>query len=522
MTKHFRFYSIWLLLTFASLCFGQGPLTMIVGKPDSALGVISRVPGEGILVVRSNVMPLSFESNHGKSKIFVEKKTSGELWLYIKPPGTHMITFMADCFQSIQKEINIEERISKRIKVERNLADFHSVKQTDQQPPQIYHTPPGQADIGHTIVWDAEVTDNSCASEVKLCYRYRGETAYKVVRMKKLKNSDHFQTQLVVEAPGIEYYLEALDVFGNGPAYWQSNAQPYSIQGNARFQQKCETALLEAEQNYAAGRFDRTIDLVNECLSLRGLGFKEKKTAYRLLAWCYAAEDSAKAELYVWRLLNLEPDYQPTAKEPASFKRLLESVKQLQKAPQRANSFEVEGPSLQFKTWQNRLFSLIFFDIYYQLSGFSSPFWKLQFGETKLVNYHEGVGGSLGIGNPVFRFGAGSHNMLHRNWESKAPYLSGAGYELHALAGVPYKRLVRIELGLGYYWMDYKLTNRANETVAFRNNGAFVIFTSSLGAPNVKIFGEADLGVKPNGTLPFLYFRTGLRFAYPIKSDLKR
>lgn len=177
-------------------------------------------------------------------------------------------------------------------------------------------------------------------------------------------------------------------------------------------------------------------------------------------------------------------------------------------------SYEVQVSSKDTFPW-------VFFDLYYQLLGFFSTFWKQQFGETPVENYHEGVGGTFGIGNPIFRLGAGSHNMLHRNWVNKAPQFSGAGYQIHALLGIPYKRLFRIEFGLGYYWIDYKLTDRANKIISLKNNGAFFIITPSLGTPNVKFFGEGNLAIKPSGTLPFLYFRMGLRFAYPIKSDLK-
>jgi len=499
---------------------------MKTGEPKPAT-VIPRDTSEVILVVRSNIKPIRFKTNHGKILAVEDDPSSDDLWLHIAP-GTHLITFSAECYQSIEKRIYIaQEQKSKLIEIEKDLAYFLYVKRTDQQPPRIGHTPPPKATEGDTIVWDAVVTDNFCASEVKLFYRRKGETAYQFARMKKLKNSDNFQAKLVAQAPGIEYYLEAWDVFGNGPKLWKSDDEPQLIKVKSQAQKKCQTALLEAEQNYKDGRFNQAIALVKDCLNQRGPALEEKKTAYRLLALCYnASNDLEKAKNYVWKLLNLDPDYEPAPHDPLSFINLFKEVKQQQgqalKAPPWASQQpNAKGPQPR-RTLPERLFSWVFFDLYYQLLGFSSTFWKQQFGETPFENYHEGVGGNFGIGNPIFRLGAGSHNMLHRNWANKAPQFSGAGYQIHALLGIPYKRLVRIEFGLGYYWMDYKLTDRANKIVSLRNNGAFVILTPSLGTTNVKLFGEADLAIKPNGTLPFLYFRTGLRFAYPVKSDLKR
>lgn len=184
---------------------------MKAGEPKPAM-VIPRGTSEVILVVRSNIKPMSFKTNHGKIIDVENDPSSDDLWLHIEP-GTYLITFSADCYQSLDIRINIDtEQNSKLIEIEKDLDYFLVVKQTDQQPPRIGHTPLANATEGDAIVWDAVVTDNSCASEIKLFYRRRGETAYQVERMKKLKNSDNFQAKRVAQAPGIEYYLEAWDV----------------------------------------------------------------------------------------------------------------------------------------------------------------------------------------------------------------------------------------------------------------------------------------------------------------------
>lgn len=229
MIRDVRLYSIWLALVSATLSFGQGALKMKVGEPKPAT-VIPRDTSEVILVVRSDIKPMRFKTNHGKILAVEDDPYSDDLWLHIAP-GTHLITFSADCYRNIEKRINIEkEQKSKIIEIEKDLDYFLSVKRTDQQPPRIGHTPLAKAIEGDTIVWDVVATDNSCVSEVKLFYRRRGETAYQSERMKKLENSDNFRAKLIAQAPGIEYYLEAWDIFGNGPTLWKNDAQPQFIE----------------------------------------------------------------------------------------------------------------------------------------------------------------------------------------------------------------------------------------------------------------------------------------------------
>src|SRR5262245_28108179 len=141
MIRHFRLYGIWLTLVFVTLSFAQGVLKMKAGEPKSAT-VISRDTSEVILVVRSDIKPMRFKTNHGKILAVEEDPSSDDLWLHIAP-GTHLITFSADCYQSIGKRINIErEQKSKRVEIVKDWDYFRSIQQTDQQPPRIDHTPP--------------------------------------------------------------------------------------------------------------------------------------------------------------------------------------------------------------------------------------------------------------------------------------------------------------------------------------------------------------------------------------------
>ena len=90
----------------------------------------------------------------------------------------------------------------------------------DQQPPVIEHQPVAQIESGTVLVVKAEVRDSTGVNEVNLYFRQTGEDVYRSEKMIK-GSGDDFQFALavdIVQEPGVEYYIEAYDVLGNGPA----------------------------------------------------------------------------------------------------------------------------------------------------------------------------------------------------------------------------------------------------------------------------------------------------------------
>jgi len=93
-------------------------------------------------------------------------------------------------------------------------------------------------------------------------------------------------------------------------------------------QGQCATALTNAEQMYAAGRFTAVIQILNRCLP-DDIPEEQRLRAYRLLALAYLAEDySDRAENAIEELLELAPGYQPDlAHESEEFVALINRVK---------------------------------------------------------------------------------------------------------------------------------------------------------------------------------------------------
>ena len=90
----------------------------------------------------------------------------------------------------------------------------------DNQPPLIDHQPVKQIESGTVLVVKTEVRDNNGVNEVNLYFRRIGEDVYRSEKMIK-GSGDDYQFALavdIVQGPGVEYYIEAYDVLGNGPA----------------------------------------------------------------------------------------------------------------------------------------------------------------------------------------------------------------------------------------------------------------------------------------------------------------
>lgn len=102
-------FMTWSILYLSSNSPGQETLMQMKASELRPSNVIPIDPYEVILVIRSVIKNLNFQTNHGR--IDVREERPGEWWLLIEP-GTHLITFSAKGFQSITVRVYIplEER----------------------------------------------------------------------------------------------------------------------------------------------------------------------------------------------------------------------------------------------------------------------------------------------------------------------------------------------------------------------------------------------------------------------------
>ena len=114
----------------------------------------------------------------------------------------------------------------------------------------------------------------------------------------------------------------------------------------AQAQEKCDTAIPDAEKKYNTGRFDEAISILESCLP-GDFTEKEKGEAYRIIALAYHAKDYLEqARTAVKKLLELVPDWEPDPiQDPPQFQRMVEEMKQkmeTQKQPQEQPPVEEE------------------------------------------------------------------------------------------------------------------------------------------------------------------------------------
>ncbi len=236
------------------------------------------------------------------------------------------------------------------------------------------------------------------------------------------------------------------------------------------------------------------------------------------LTWIVSGKVGRISSLYLASLQILNVD-KPEKSKVLAYRTAesIESVLQMFAADLTAYLTHVDAEK-QHKQAKGYWRARLYFDVYYQLLGLSDKFWNQQFGNTPLENYHEGVGGYFGFGVPLFRVGVSGHNMLNRNLAKKTPKFSGAGYQAHAILNIPLFRPFGLDIGGGYYWLDYTMTDQANKTSSWKNEGALAIGGLNIGTLGFKLFGEGNFAVRQNKTIEFAYARGGLRFAFPLKS----
>jgi hypothetical protein len=93
-------------------------------------------------------------------------------------------------------------------------------------------------------------------------------------------------------------------------------------------QEKCTVLLKKAEEEYLSGKFNNTIELLNNCLQHKELAKPEQIRTYRLMALAYLKiEKPREAEITVQRILKLDCRYQPyPTEEEQEFIRLVNEV----------------------------------------------------------------------------------------------------------------------------------------------------------------------------------------------------
>ncbi|MGD8941433.1 MAG: hypothetical protein PVJ72_18795 [Gammaproteobacteria bacterium] len=94
-----------------------------------------------------------------------------------------------------------------------------SLPSGDLIAPEVSHEViPGTLEAGSSVQIKATVTDNVGVKSVTLFYRTKGEEEYKRISMNRIGDTNEYAVTLgkkdLVE-PGIEYYIQAMDLAGN-------------------------------------------------------------------------------------------------------------------------------------------------------------------------------------------------------------------------------------------------------------------------------------------------------------------
>lgn len=97
----------------------------------------------------------------------------------------------------------------------------------DTQPPIIRHTPVSKAMKGDAVSVSADMEDESEIFAPTLYFRYPGAKNYSSIPMTKKGGSTYVAT--VQATADVEYWIEAYDEFGNGPAREGSPDRPHKV-----------------------------------------------------------------------------------------------------------------------------------------------------------------------------------------------------------------------------------------------------------------------------------------------------
>ena len=102
-------------------------------------------------------------------------------------------------------------------------------------------------------------------------------------------------------------------------------------------QEKCETALADAERHFNDGRLDEVMKILESCLP-EGLKNEDKSKAYRLLSLTYMGKEYLEqAKQSIEKLLELVPNWQPDPdQDPPPFTRMVEEIRKEMAEEQKA------------------------------------------------------------------------------------------------------------------------------------------------------------------------------------------
>ncbi|HEY3448418.1 MAG TPA: hypothetical protein VGK67_18830 [Myxococcales bacterium] len=110
------------------------------------------------------------------------------------------------------------------------LATPAAASAADAKPPRIVHTPINEAPGGKSLAVNATITDESEIFEPTLYYRAAGTKRFLSASMSKGAGAAFTATIPDVAMTGVvEYFIEAYDANGNGPARFASEAKPHKI-----------------------------------------------------------------------------------------------------------------------------------------------------------------------------------------------------------------------------------------------------------------------------------------------------
>jgi hypothetical protein len=105
-------------------------------------------------------------------------------------------------------------------------------KPVDQQAPVIAHAPPTTCSADAACVVEARITDASGVFDPTLLYRAAGKPTYERVPMTAPDATDLYRAAIpaaLLTAGDVEYFVEAFDVQGNGPARAGAEDSPFVL-----------------------------------------------------------------------------------------------------------------------------------------------------------------------------------------------------------------------------------------------------------------------------------------------------
>jgi len=105
------------------------------------------------------------------------------------------------------------------------------VRALDHDAPKLEHQALKNAKFGSGIPIKVHATDLSGIAELRCRYRISGNRGFSSIKLEETQKGNFIATipTIAVVRPGIEYYIEAWDTVGNGPAVKGSSRAPIKV-----------------------------------------------------------------------------------------------------------------------------------------------------------------------------------------------------------------------------------------------------------------------------------------------------